>query len=124
MVNNFRQQAAKQRAAVPQVDPQGTSPLMPTIKPQPAPIEPTQTPNEPGIQTPQPLASAPVPQHHITMVDTSEAPVNRGFFMYPSRHRQIAKDLVYIEDRKPWQIIEDALEEYVVKHYGKEYKRT
>jgi len=30
---------------------------------------------------------------------------------------------VYIEDRKPWQIIEDALEEYVIKHYGKEYKR-
>jgi hypothetical protein len=43
--------------------------------------------------------------------------------MYPSRHRQVTKDLVYIEDRKPWQIIEDALEEYVVRHYGKEHKR-
>ena len=39
---------------------------------------------------------------------------HRGFFIYPSRHRQVAKDLVYIEDRKSWQIIEDALEEYVV----------
>lgn len=56
-------------------------------------------------------------------MDTSETPTNRGFAMYPSRHRQIAKDLSYIEDRKPWQIIDDALEEYVVKHYGKEYKR-
>ena len=123
MVNDFKQQAAKQRAAVPQVDPQGTSPPipMPTIKPQPVSIESTQTPKEPDTLTPQP---APAPtKHHITIVDTSEAPVNRGFFMYPSRHRQIAKDLVYIEDRKPWQIIEDALEEYVVKHYGREYKR-
>lgn len=48
---------------------------------------------------------------------------NGGSFMYPSRHRQVVKDLVYIEDRKPWQIIEDALDEYVVRHYGKEYKR-
>ena len=59
----------------------------------------------------------------INAVDTSEAPVNRGFHMYPSRHRQIVKDLAYIEDRKPWEIIEDALEEYVVRHYGKEHKR-
>jgi hypothetical protein len=43
--------------------------------------------------------------------------------MYPSRHRQVAKDLAYIEDRNPWQIIEDALEEFVVRHYGKENKR-
>jgi hypothetical protein len=43
--------------------------------------------------------------------------------MYPSRHRQIVKDLAYIEDCKPWEIIEDALEESVVRHYGKEHRR-
>jgi len=43
--------------------------------------------------------------------------------MYPSRPWQIARDLACIEDRKPWQIIEDALEEYVVRHYGKKHKR-
>jgi hypothetical protein len=123
MVSNFKKQAAQQRAAVPQVDPESTNALTPAplqaIEPQPAPVEPAH--KEPEKQAPSP--QAPAPAHRITIVDTSEAPVNRGFFMYPSRHRQIAKDLVYIEDRKPWQIIEDALEEYVVRHYGKEYKR-
>ena len=60
---------------------------------------------------------------NLTPVDTSERPVSRGFQMYPSRHRQLAKDLAYIEDRNPWLIIDDALEEYVVKHYGREHKR-
>lgn len=43
--------------------------------------------------------------------------------MYPSRHQQVARDLAYIENRNPWKIIEDALEEYVVKHYGREHRR-
>jgi hypothetical protein len=43
--------------------------------------------------------------------------------MYPSRHQQVTRDIAYIEDRKPWEIIEDALEEYVVKHYGREHWR-
>src|SRR5437879_1719502 len=117
MATNFKKQAAQQRAPVPQVDPESTSTRLPAppqaIEPQPAPTEPAY--KEPEIQAPTP--PAPTPAQHITLVDTSEAPVNRGFFMYPSRHRQVAKDLVYIEDRKPWQIIEDALEEYVVRHY-------
>ena len=33
------------------------------------------------------------------------------------------KYLAYVEDRNPWEIIEDALEEYVVRHYGKDYRR-
>ena len=123
MPSNFKKQLAQQRAAVPQVDPESTNIHTPepplTIEPQPVLTEPAH--EEPQIQAPTP--PAPTPTHHITVVDTSEAPVNRGFFMYPSRHRQVAKDLVYIEDRKPWQIIEDALEEYVVRHYGKEYRR-
>ncbi len=43
--------------------------------------------------------------------------------MYPTRHTQIVRDIAYIEGRRPWKIIEDALEEYVVKHYGKQYRR-
>jgi hypothetical protein len=123
MMNNFKKQAIQQRAAVPQVDPESTSALIAAplraSEPQPAPAVPVQ--KEP--ETPAPAPQAPAPTHHITVVDTSEAPVNRGFFMFPSRHRQIAKDLAYIEDRNPWQIIDDALEEYVMRHYGKEYKR-
>jgi hypothetical protein len=121
--SNFKKQATQQRAAVPQVDPESTSALVPVplqaTEPQPAPTVPAQ--KEPEKQVPAPVTSALA--QRITIVDTNEAPVNRGFSMYPSRHRQIAKDLVYIEDRKPWQIIEDTLEEYVVRHYGKEYKR-
>jgi hypothetical protein len=109
---------------VPQVDPESTSSLIPAppqaIEPQPASPEPFN--REPEKQAPTPQ-EAPTPTQHITSVDTSEVLVNRGFHMYPSRHRQVVKDLVYIEDRKPWQIIEDALEEYVVRHYGKEYRR-
>ncbi|MFD0634111.1 hypothetical protein ACFQ9X_23710 [Catenulispora yoronensis] len=58
----------------------------------------------------------------LATVDTNEAPVNRGFHMYPSRHKQL-RDLAYVEERKPWQVIEDALEEYVTRRYGKQYKR-
>lgn len=126
MANNFKKYASQQRAAVPQVDPEG----MKAVIPMPVHVDAPQVPLEPAAPVPveppdkitqtQPSAAN---THHITIVDSNEAPVNRGFFMYPSRHRQIAKDLAYIEDRKPWQIIENALEEYVIKHYGKEYKR-
>lgn len=123
MPSNFKKQAAQQRAAVPQVDPESTRAPIPTppqaIETQPTPIESAQ--DEPKTQTSTP--QAPASTYHITPVNTSEVPMNRGFFMYPSRHRQVAKDLAYIEDRKPWQIIEDALEEYVVRHYGKEHRR-
>ena len=124
MSSDFKKQVAQQRAAVPQVDPEGTSPLIPAppqaIEPQTIPTEPVN--REPEKQAPAPQ-EAPTPTQRITTVDTSEAPLNRGFHMYPSRHRQVVKDLAYIEDRKPWQIIEDALEEYVVRHYGKEHRR-
>src|SRR6266487_4986248 len=54
----------------------------------------------------------------LTPVDTSEKPINRGFHMYPSRHQQLL-DLAspFWEDRKPWEIIEQALAEYVERHY-------
>jgi hypothetical protein len=124
MANDFKKQLAQQRTGVPQVDPESTSPLIASpplaIEPQPAPAEPINPEAEKQAPAPQ---EAPTPAHHITTVDTSEVPINRGFYMYPSRHRQIAKDLAYIEDRNPWEIIDDALEEYVLRHYGKEHKR-
>ncbi|WP_258044161.1 hypothetical protein [Streptomyces sp. SM11] len=42
--------------------------------------------------------------------------------MRPSRHKQL-RDLAYIEDRKFWLILDDALELYVTKKYGKQYKK-
>lgn len=127
MATNFKKQVSQRRAAVPQVDPEGTKEV------NPAPVYPENVisgysqsiPEQTLVEKVERAQSQPLTtdKYHITIVDTSEAPVNRGFFMYPSRHRQIAKDLAYIEDRKPWQIIEDALDEYVAKHYGEEYKR-
>ncbi|SRR6266567_8630268 len=124
MSNSFKKQVTQQRAAIPQVDPESTKPIV--LEPA-KPVE-QEAVTEPIEQIPEPqptsTQSETKPQSpHLTAVDTKEAPVNRGFFMYPSRHRQVVKDLVYLEDRKPWQIIEDALEEYVVRHYGKEHKR-
>ncbi|SRR6266487_3383445 len=122
MSNRFKQQAAQKRAAVPQVDLESAkieSPVpvpAPTFKTDSMPTKAAEQQQEP---TPEPV-SQPLP---ITQVDTGETPTNRGFSMYPSRHRQVAKDLAYIEDRNPWEIIEDALEEYVVKRYGDAYKR-
>ena len=125
MSNKFKQQAAQKRAAVPQVDLESSKVELPpppvpapVVKSEPAPVVPVEQRTEPA---PAP-ETASQPQR-ITQVDTSETPTNRGFSMYPSRHRQIAKDLAYIEDRNPWEIIDDALEEYVIKRYGKEYKR-
>jgi hypothetical protein len=109
---------------IPQLDPLADI-VQPSTKKleTPQPVTPSAHPIEQvqeSVQAPeQPKQSAP----YITVVDTSETPINRGFSMYPSRHRQLAKDLHYLEDRHPWEIIDDALEEYVIKHYGKEYRR-
>jgi hypothetical protein len=127
--NKFKElkKEAQARTAIPQVNPEEP------IKPEGA-VTPAYSP--PSEATPVPPASAPdsvatrdsqTPTNertlYLTPVSTSDKPVNRGFHMYPSRHTQVTKDLAYIEDRKPWEIIEDALEEYVVKHYGKEHRR-
>jgi hypothetical protein len=117
-------QPVELRAAIPQVDPEATKPDEPVAPSQPAP---EQSPVESDDPKRTATASKTVPATErpifLTPVDTSEQPTNRGFFMYPSRHTQVARDLAYIEGRNPWKIIEDALEEYVVKHYGKEYQR-
>lgn len=143
MAMNFKKQVSQHRAAVPQLDPEGVRPTVPlpiapnsaqeqdelSTIPQSAPsilMAPSKSlehPQPDWVQPPTDMAPAPQTGYRITIVDTTETPVNRGFSMYPSRHRQVAKDLAYIEDRNPWEIIETALEEYVVKHYGKSYKR-
>ena len=123
MSNKFKQQAAAQRAAVPQIDLEASPARVAETDEQPAPVpgpEPAELEKAP-LQSTSALPAKPAV--NLTVVDTSERPVSQGFQMYPSRHRQLAKDLAYIEDRKPWAILDDALEEYVVKHYGKEHKR-
>ncbi|MCM2417671.1 hypothetical protein [Streptomyces sp. RKAG293] len=52
----------------------------------------------------------------ITEVDEAEKLIARTSAMYPSRHTQLG-DMAYLEGRKPWQIIDQALEEYVKRHY-------
>ena len=122
MSKNFKQQATQQRAAVPQVDLESIKPMT-VPEPVAAPKAPAPVLNTERSQPSLPKEATPVQQPRLTIVDTSETPASHGFSMYPSRHRQVARDLAYVEDRKPWEIIEDALEEYVVKHYGKDYRR-
>jgi hypothetical protein len=122
MSNKFKQQAATQRAAVPQIDLEA-SPLRAS---EPVPESRSAVPQSevPKLApTPTEPTSTAESSINLTPVDTSERPVSHGFQMYPSRHRQLAKDLAYIEDRNPWLIIDDALEEYVLRHYGREHKR-
>jgi hypothetical protein len=125
MSNNFKKQVVQQRTAIPQIDPESAKPMItPTnttqVKPGVSAVTETQPQPSP---TPVGDPEAANSQARLTQVITTETPTNRGFSMYPSRHRQVAKDLAYLEDRKPWEIIEDALEEYVIKHYGKDHKR-
>lgn len=112
-------QAVVPRAAIPQVDPEAPKPSVPT----PTPAEPVRAvPTDEGGHR----AQATVPTQrpiYLTPVHTDEQPTNRGFAMYPSRHTQVVRDLAFIEGRRPWQIIEDALEEYVTGHYGDQFTR-
>ena len=114
------------RAAIPQIDPErpNLTPATPVALTQPTasqpPIEPDRHDVTAAVSKPASSSERPV---YITPVDTNESPTNRGFAMYPSRHTQVVRDLTFLEGRRPWLIIEDALEEYVVKHYGKEHRR-
>jgi hypothetical protein len=123
--SKFKQLAAKERevqprVAIPQIDPADTS-VPAEATPAPSPV-PSALESE-SVSAPEPqevtesAPSAPIERPiYLTPVDTSETPFNRGFHMYPSRHRQLL-DLAYIEDRKPWEIVEQALAEYVKRHY-------
>jgi len=124
MSNNFKKQAEQKRAAVPQIDLESVKPVLAEVAPVEMDLEPLSVVSAQAHASKTEIpSSSSSSQLRLTIVDTAETPTNRGFSMYPSRHRQVAKDLAYVEDRNPWEIIEDALEEYVVKHYGREYRR-
>lgn len=118
MVKDFKKNAvqlreAEQRKAVPQVDPERS------LEPAPANVaEVTPEPAQPKLEEPQAASTGP----RIALVDKSQPAGPSSISMYPSRKEQL-RDLAYIERRNPWEIIEDALEEYVVKRYGKNYAR-
>lgn len=119
MVKDFKKHAgqlreADQRKAVPQVDPERSL--------QPAPSNVVEVTPEPAQPKPEESQAAPTGPS-VALVDTSQTKGPLSVGMYPSRKKQL-RDLAYIEHRKHWEIIEDALEEYVVKRYGKDYKRN
>lgn len=126
---NKMRKEVQARAAIPQVDPE--VPAEVTMPPKRAvlPVLDSESPDITAVPASletrdKGVASAEEARgQYLTRVDTSEKPTNHGFHMYPTRHTQIARDLSYIEGRKPWEIIEDALEEYVIKHYGKDHRR-
>lgn len=89
----------------------------------PPPVEVAPPPRE-SVRAPErksaipATTSAPVErQLYLPPVDTGEKPFNRGFHMYPSRHEQLG-ELAHYEKRNPWEVIEQALAEYVERHYG------
>jgi hypothetical protein len=125
MTSNFKKlsqeaRSIEPRAAIPQVDPEAPkpTPAVPVASVQPAPVTPSV---EPAHQVP---AAAPPEGRptYLTPVESDERGVSQAFQMRPSRHAQL-KDMSYIEGRKPWRIIDDALEEYAVNHYGEEYRQ-
>ena len=126
MSNRFKQLAAKERemqprVAITQIDPADTSKPVDMTPTPPASIsaperESVRAPERKRVKAAAPSETGERPIF-LTPVDTSETPFNRGFHMYPSRHRQLL-DLAYIEARKPWEIVEQALAEYVKRHYG------
>jgi hypothetical protein len=103
-----------------------------------ADFDPFAAPEARPIVSPPPITEPPI-QASVDTAESSTAPdvaatdkrplffaeVNReerrvgvGYLMYPSRQEQL-NDIAYLERRKPWEIIDQALEEYVKRHYGK-----
>jgi DNA-directed RNA polymerase specialized sigma24 family protein len=125
MTSNFKKlsqesRSIEPRAAIPQVDPEAPKP-MPAEPVAPAPPTPVASTVEPTHQAPTAAPSG-ERQIYLTPVNSDERGVSQAFNMLPSRHAQLL-DMAYIEGLKPWQIIEDALEDRVIKRYGKEYRR-
>ncbi|MEU9276547.1 hypothetical protein [Streptomyces sp. NPDC048341] len=122
-----RKEASPPRFAVPPVDPETPKSTAATVEPA---VQPDQSVDVAPAK-PTPLAVVPEESEQqapseqsprLTLVDTSEKTRSLSSSAYPSRHEQL-RDLSYHEKRDGWKIIEDALEEYVVKHYGKQFKR-
>ncbi|WP_427921155.1 hypothetical protein [Streptomyces sp. cg40] len=102
--------------------PMPTDPASPDLPSTPAlPTEPAESSGlEPATASESPQDSNPPIQ--LTIVNVDEKRVAQGTGMRPSRHRQL-KELAFHEDRDNWLIVDDAIEEYVVRHYGKQFKR-
>jgi len=130
MARDFKKQLNERktvapRVAIPQVDPETPKPTPVELVAPARPVVAVQR-VEPEAQERSAAAAGAAPMErpiYLTSVSTEEQPTNRGFAMYPSRHTQVVRDLAFIEGRRPWAIIEDALEEYVTRHYGKQFKR-
>src|SRR4051794_74854 len=107
--------AAEMSAALPAAvaEPAGhpTAPAPEPVAAPPAVVEPA------AAATPEAARRSRVVT--LPAVDRSELPYNRGFAMYPSRHKQLLA-MAFFEARRPWQIIDDALTAYVKQHYGDE----
>ncbi|SRR6266487_4029747 len=88
----------------------------PPVEPSTAPAATVRTPGRESVREAV-AASATERSLYLPPVDTREKPFNRGFHMYPSRHEQLL-ELAHYEQRKPWEIVEQALAEYVKRRYG------
>jgi hypothetical protein len=100
----------------PAPDDTRTAEPAPPAEEAPAPRESVRAPERKNTGA----ATTPAPVERplfLTPVDPTEKLFNRGFHMYPSRHKQL-RDLAYYEDRNPWEIVDQALGEYVKRHYG------
>jgi hypothetical protein len=141
-------EARKARRAIPQIDPPDViGPPEPERAQTQAPAAPPASADVPELvigESPPPEEAPPPPENsrtleresdrdalplevaerplYLTPVDTSEKPSNQGFHMYPSRHKQL-RDLAYYEDRNPWEIVDQALGEYVKRHYGSKVRK-
>jgi hypothetical protein len=119
----MREQGSK--AAALSFDPFGTpAPKAPTPGPELVEVKPPVVQAEPEMVDAQEQSTQSEPTTNKTRsgsiadVDKTEQATSRSLAMLPSRHRQV-KDMAYLEDRKPWQIIDDALELYVKKFHPK-----
>jgi len=113
---------------VPQTDPVAAAlaaappaPLPPVPVPADAPPLPLETvqplPPAPAAEVAAPPAPAVAPPLiTLSEVDRSQQLRVASFHMYPSRHKQL-KEMAFLEDRKPWQVVDDALALYAKKHY-------
>ncbi|MGW2851480.1 hypothetical protein ACWDAZ_05395 [Streptomyces sp. NPDC001215] len=101
--------------APPAPKPAAINPEPAEVRPEPVPHPEAIAPTKPDPVQEEQATTRPI---FITEVDKAEKPTSRSFSMYPSRHKQVG-DLAYIEERHPWQIIDDALELYVKKNHPK-----
>lgn len=82
---------------------------------EPRPAEAHELPPSPPVVRHAPRRK---PQRKVALTpfDPGDAPRNYGFFMYPSRHEQL-KEIAFMLNCKPWEVLETAMAEYIEKRY-------